>query len=127
MPRRLPWSPRRRTSSSADDRGVAERGPPVITVSVVVTLDIPSALSLKDKRAVVRSLVERLRQRQQVAAAEVGLQDVVRAGQIGYAVVSGDRATARHRAEETLRAIEAEILGRAEVVDVARDEGEIDA
>ena len=56
-------------------RGVAgERrafGDAVITISVVLTLDIPTARSLKDKRAVVRSLVERLRPRRHVAAAEV--------------------------------------------------------
>ena len=99
----------------------------MITISVLVTISIPSALSLKDKRGVVRSLVERLRQRLHVAAAEVGSQDLVQSGQIGFAVVSGDRATARHQLDEARRFIERELIGRAEVVDVAIEEHELEA
>ena len=98
----------------------------MITISVVVTLSIPSALSLKDKRSVVRSLVERLRQRLHVAAAEVGMQDIVQSGQIGFAVVSGDRGVARHLADEADRFIEQELIGRAEILDVVVDETEIE-
>ena len=98
----------------------------MITISVLVTLSIPSALSLKDKRSVVRSLVERLRQRLHIAAAEVGLQDVVQSGQVGFAVVSGDRSMARQLADEVLRFVEQELIGRAEVIDVAREETEIE-
>ena len=98
----------------------------MITISVLVTISIPSALSLKDKRAVVRSLVERLRQRLHLAAAEVGMQDVVQSGQVGFAVVSGDRATARHQADEALRFVEGELVGRAEILDVAREECELE-
>ena len=98
----------------------------MITISVLVTISIPSALSLKDKRAVVRSLVERLRQRLRVTAAEVGRQDDPRSGQIGFALVSGDRATARRLADEALRFVEDELIGRAEIVGVARDEIDLD-
>ena len=88
----------------------------MITISLLVTLDIPHASSLKEKRAVVRSLVERLRARLHVSAAEVGLLDRVQAGQVGVAIVSGDRATARSMADEARRFIEAELLGRADDV-----------
>ncbi len=98
----------------------------MITISLLVTLDIPHASSLKEKRAVVRSLVERLRARLHVSAAEVGLLDRVQAGQVGVAIVSGDRATARSMADEARRFIEAELLGRADVRDVAIDETELD-
>ena len=74
----------------------------------------------------MRSLVERLRQRLHVAAAETGMQDDVRAGEVGFAVVSGSRAAARHQVDETLRFIESELLGRAEVRDVAQDETELE-
>ena len=92
------------------------------TVSVVLTLHIPEARSLKDKRSVVRSLVERLRHRLNVTAAEVGLQDDRRRAQVGFAVVSGSASAARRVAEEALRFAERELIGRAEIVDVARDE-----
>jgi uncharacterized protein len=86
------------------------------TVSVLLTLHIPSAQTLKEKRAVVRSLVERLRVRLELSAAEVGLQDRTQAAMVGFAVVSGDRATALRLADEARRFADRELLGRAEVV-----------
>ena len=94
----------------------------VVTVSVVLRLYLPGVQSLKEKRAVVRSLVERLRSRLDVAAAEVGAQDQPRRAEVGFAVVSGDVATARRLAEEAQRFAERELLGRAEVVDRLVDE-----
>lgn len=94
----------------------------MVTISVLVTIDIPAAHSLKEKRAVVRSLVERLRTRLHLGAAEVGLQDRVGRAQVGFAVVSGEFAQARAVADEARRFIDAELLGRAEVIDVAVEE-----
>ena len=87
------------------------------TVSVLLTLYIPSARSLKDKRAVVRSLVARLRSRLELSAAEVGLQDQLTRSHIGFAVVSGDLGTARRIADEARRFADDELLGKAEIVD----------
>ena len=99
----------------------------MITISLLITIDIPHATSLKDKRAVVRSLVERLRSRLHVSAAEVGLNDRVQVAQVGVAIVSGDYATARAVADEARRFIDAELLGRADVRDVATEEGELES
>jgi uncharacterized protein YlxP (DUF503 family) len=46
--------------------------------------------SLKEKRSVVKSLVERLKSRFNVSAAEVDKQDIRTAAVIGVALVSGD-------------------------------------
>ena len=86
------------------------------TVSVLLVLRLLGARSLKDKRAVVRSLVARLRSRLDLSAAEVGAQDELRRAEVGFAVVSGDLATARRVADEALRFVDQELLGRAEVV-----------
>jgi len=94
----------------------------MVTVSVVLTLQIPGAHSLKDKRSVVRSLVERMRARLDVSAAEVGYPDDLRRAQVGYAVVSGSPSVARGVAEDVLRFAEQELIGRAEIVDIERDE-----
>jgi uncharacterized protein len=51
---------------------------------------IPNARSLKDKRRVVRSLVDRLRHRFRVAAAEVGDNDVHNHAVLGFAAVSNE-------------------------------------
>ncbi len=94
----------------------------MVTVGVLLTLHLPGVQSLKEKRAIVRSLVERLRSRRQLSAAEVGLQDRLQQAQVGFAVVSGDLATARGVVEDTRRFVDRELLGRAEVVNAEIDE-----
>jgi uncharacterized protein len=94
----------------------------VVTISVLLTIDIPHSHSLKEKRSVVRSLVARLRQRMHLSAAEVGLQDRVGAAQVGYAIVSGDFATARAVAAEARRFVDSELIGRGEIIDQSTDE-----
>jgi len=94
----------------------------VVTISVLLTIALADTQSLKEKRAVVRSLVERYRARMRISAAEVGEQDNVRRAQVGFAVVSGDIATARALAEAAKQFADDHLLGRAEVIDVAEDE-----
>ncbi len=55
-----------------------------------LVLAIPGASSLKDKRSVVRRVVDRARARFNAAVAEVDEQDVHRRAVIGVAVVSSD-------------------------------------
>ena len=57
------------------------------------TLRIPESGSLKDKRQVVRSVMQRLRNKFQVAVAEVGDNDAWQMATIGVACVAN---TARH-------------------------------
>ncbi|RLT35082.1 MAG: DUF503 domain-containing protein [Chloroflexi bacterium] len=94
----------------------------MVTVSVLLTIDIPQSHSLKEKRGGVRPLVERLRTRLHVTAAEVGLQERVDAAQVGFAAVSGDAATARAVAADARRFAEDYLIGRGEVIDVAVEE-----
>jgi uncharacterized protein YlxP (DUF503 family) len=51
-------------------------------------LHIPTSRSLKEKRAVLRPIVEGLRHRFQISVAEVGYQDKWQRALIGMAVVS---------------------------------------
>ncbi|MSQ41761.1 MAG: DUF503 domain-containing protein [Dehalococcoidia bacterium] len=87
----------------------------MVTIGVLLRLRLEGVHSLKEKRAIVRSLVERLHQRA-LSAAEVGLQDRLQAAEVGFAVVSGDAAIAHRLVEETRRFVEGELLGRAEVI-----------
>ncbi len=57
-----------------------------------LTLYIPGASSLKDKRQVVRKVVDRLRSRFNVAVAEVGDNDIWQRARIGIAAVANDRS-----------------------------------
>jgi uncharacterized protein len=86
------------------------------TVSVLLTLHLPGVRSLKEKRAVVRSLVARLRARLDLTAAEVGSQDTLQRAEIGFAVVSEDFSKAHQLADEAMRFADAELLGKAEIV-----------
>lgn len=63
-----------------------------------VRLHIPEARSLKDKRRVVKSILERARQRHGVSSAEVDEQDVHRIAVLGFAYVSGSY----HHAQEVV-------------------------
>ena len=94
----------------------------MVTVSVLLTIDIPRAHSLKEKRGVVRPLVQRLRTRLHVTAAEAGLHERVDAAQVGFAVVSGDAATARSVADGARRFVEDYLIGRGEIVDTSTEE-----
>jgi uncharacterized protein YlxP (DUF503 family) len=60
-----------------------------------VELLIPNSRSLKDKRRVVRSVIDRMRHRFRVAAAEVEDNDVHNLAVLGFAAVSNDARHAR--------------------------------
>ncbi len=55
-----------------------------------VVLSLPGNDSLKGKRSVVRSILERVRVRFHAAAAEVADMDVHRRATLGFAIVSND-------------------------------------
>jgi uncharacterized protein len=61
-----------------------------------VELHLPHCHSLKDKRAVIRPIVDGSRHRFGVASAEVGKQDRWQAAELAFAAVS---STSRHVAE----------------------------
>ena len=80
----------------------------------VLTLEIhvEDSHSLKDKRHVVKSLKDRLRQRFNVSAAEIDFLDSWQSSVVAVVTVSKDRL----RAEQVLQAVEsfaASILGGA--------------
>lgn len=71
-----------------------------------VALLLPSNDSLKGKRAVVRRVLDRVRQRFPVSAAEVDDLDVHRRATLGFAVVSNDPVLARGILERVAREVE---------------------
>ena len=64
---------------------------------------LPGNRSLKEKRKVVRGLVDRLRSRHRVAVAEVADNDVHTRGVIGFSVVGNDRTRVRAVVDTVLR------------------------
>lgn len=81
-----------------------------------LVLAIPEATSLKDKRRVVRRVLDRARAKFNVAAAEVGSLDAHRRATLGFAVVSND---VRH-ANSMIDTIASYVSGASEGVVVSR-------
>lgn len=73
----------------------------MIIGSLLIDLHLPTVHSLKEKRSIVKSVVQRLRNEFNVSTAEVGEQDRWQLAQIGVACVSSDRQYAR----DQLRAV----------------------
>ena len=71
-----------------------------------VTLRLDASQSLKDKRQVVRSLLQRLRNEFSVSAAEVATQEKRQLATLGLAYVSGDASHAEDVLDNALRYIE---------------------
>jgi uncharacterized protein YlxP (DUF503 family) len=84
-----------------------------------LSLHIPHARSLKDKRRVVLSFRDRVRSRFDVSIAEVGAQDLHQRAVLGVSVVSGDAAVCDSVLEQVARA--AETLGDAVLTDRATE------
>jgi hypothetical protein len=82
---------------------------------VRIELHVPGATSLKEKRSVVRSLKDRIRQRTPASVAEVDHQDLWQRAALGVAVVSGDH----RQVEDLLRSVRTLVEGApgAEVLD----------
>ncbi|MCL2406902.1 MAG: DUF503 domain-containing protein [Defluviitaleaceae bacterium] len=84
--------------------------------SAKLTFYIPQAHSLKDKRQVRRSLVDKARIKFNVSIAEVGAQDVMQTLAVGVAVVSAQASHARDSLDEIIRYMENN--ADAELVDI---------
>lgn len=86
-------------------------------VAVEIDIRIPASGSLKDRRQVVRALLDGARRRFEVSAAEVGGQDTWQRATLGFAVVASDVRVAT----ETVDAIDRFVWSHPEieVLDVA--------
>ena len=84
---------------------------PVHVVALEVDIRIPMSQSLKDRRQVVKSLVDGARQRFGVSAAEVGGQDTWQRAVLGFAVVASEARLA----DEVLDSIDRFLWSRAEI------------
>ena len=62
--------------------------------ALAVELHLPDVHSLKQKRAIVKPVLEGARHRHHVSAAEVGRQDVWQRASLGFAVVSSSERQA---------------------------------
>jgi uncharacterized protein YlxP (DUF503 family) len=87
----------------------------MIVAAARITLLIPENDSLKGKRKVVKSLVEKVRHKFDAAVAEVGDNDLWQKAQIGVAVVGNDSQLLQTRLSQIMKYMENQHL--AEIID----------
>jgi uncharacterized protein YlxP (DUF503 family) len=76
----------------------------------LITLHLAGSESLKDKRQVIRSLIERMRRQFNVAMAEVEEQESWQTAVLGLSVVSNEAGHAARQLERIVAAIEGDRL-----------------
>jgi uncharacterized protein YlxP (DUF503 family) len=86
-------------------------------LALVVDLRLPASHSLKDKRAVVKTILEGARRRFQVAAAETGGQDKWQRAELAFATAAGSHT----HADEVADAVERFVWSFPEVEVLACD------
>jgi len=91
----------------------------VVVGVLKVELFIGEADSLKDKRRVLKSLLDRLKKRFNIAAAEVGNQDVWQRSTLGITCVSNDAAHIQKIMATVVRFIENQ--GNLQVIDYSTE------
>jgi uncharacterized protein YlxP (DUF503 family) len=87
----------------------------MIVVAAMITLVIPDNDSLKGKRRVVKSLIERVRHKFDAAVAEVGDNDLWQKARIGVALVGNDSQLLNSRLQQIMKFMEN--LHLAEIID----------
>jgi hypothetical protein len=87
----------------------------MVVAAARLTLLIPDNHSLKGKRKVVKSLIEKVRHRFDAAVAEVDDHDLWQKAQVGVAVVGNDATRLAARLDQIMHFMEEQHL--AEIVD----------
>jgi uncharacterized protein len=91
----------------------------MFTGLLTVQIHLHGLNSLKDKRSIVKSLIERMRSRFNVSVAEVGQNDSRTGAVIGIAVVSNDKTHAAQQLDVIERFVRGD--GRFGVGEVERE------
>lgn len=82
-----------------------------------ISLRLPGVSSLKEKRGVVKSLVDRTKNKFNASVAEVGLNDEHQRSEVGITVVGNDQSFVNSMLDKILNAFEDSAIGRADIVD----------
>jgi uncharacterized protein YlxP (DUF503 family) len=81
----------------------------------IITFRLHECRSLKGKRKIVKSIINRLRNNFNVSVAEVGSNDVHQRAIIGFALVGNDRTVINSKIDKIFNL--ADELGLAEIID----------
>ncbi len=75
--------------------------------------------SLKEKRQVIRSIIERLKNRFNISIAEVGDLDVIRRSSIGFTVVSNEKTYIERLMGKVINFIDSD--ARVQIIDIDKE------
>jgi uncharacterized protein YlxP (DUF503 family) len=90
----------------------------LVVVGVLkIKLRLPGVASLKEKRGVVKSLVEKTRHKFNASVAEVGRNDEHQRSEVGISVVGNDSSHVNSMLDKILDSFEESAIGRADVID----------
>jgi len=81
----------------------------------IITFRLHECRSLKGKRKIVKSIINRLRNNFNVSVAEVGSNDILQRAMIGFALVGNDRTVINSKIDKIFNL--ADELGLAEIID----------
>ena len=81
----------------------------------IITFRLHDCRSLKGKRKVIKSIINRLRNSVNASVAEVGSNDVHQRAEIGFSLVGNDQAIINSKMDKMVNL--AEDLGLAEIID----------
>ena len=89
---------------------------------IQIIFEIPDTVNLKEKRRVIKSVMEKMRHRFHMSAAEVDLQDSLSFCQIGGALVSNSRAFGETILQKAFNMIENETHVRIQDMKIHSEE-----
>ncbi|MDR2900039.1 MAG: DUF503 domain-containing protein [Treponema sp.] len=94
----------------------------MIVSMIQLIIEIPDVQSIKDKRKIILSVKDKIRQRFKMSVAEVDLQDSLSFAQIGGALVSNSKVYGESVMNKVLNLIEDEIPVRIHDVKIHTEE-----
>jgi len=81
----------------------------------IISFRLNDCRSLKGKRKIIKSIVNRLQNKFNASVAEVGFNDIYQMAQIGFAVVGNDKKMINSKMDKIVNMAEA--FGLAEMID----------
>jgi uncharacterized protein YlxP (DUF503 family) len=94
----------------------------MIVSMIQIIFEIPDIDNIKEKRRVIKSIMEKLQRRYRLTAAEVDLQDSLSFSQIGGALVSNSRSHGETVLQKAFNMIENETSVRIQDMKIHSEE-----
>jgi len=94
----------------------------MIVSMIQIIFEIPDAVNIKEKRRVVKSVLEKMHRRFRMTASEVDLQDSLAFAQIGGAIVSNSKVFGEKVLQKAFDMIEKETFVRIQDMKIYSEE-----